>query len=282
MDNTTVKGNKDRVLGKSMINPLVNKLSKIKETDDYCCTYGGVMRKCIYFVITIFFGVALCFFLNSFGGHFFDNPVITDKGFVFRMDILTAPGCLGAGIALFLFAFTPFFAFLIRPIIPAFGTLYTVSTGYIIMFLAMAIEQYRGPIVLALVLTVSVTMGLAFLYSTGRIRVTGKFKTCLMALLISMLIGSVFVLISSFIPPMRFLVNSVTGNPVISIAISLVGVFIGCMMLLYDFDTVHDLVENKLPKKYEWLGAFSLTFSVIWLYFKILELILKIMGNSRR
>ena len=41
-------------------------------------------------------------------------------------------------------------------------------------------------------------------------------------------------------------------------------------------------VNDKLPKKYEWMAAFALSFTVIWLYLKVLDLIMTIAGNNKK
>ena len=70
-------------------------------------------------------------------------------------------------------------------------------------------------------------------------------------------------------------------NAVINIGASVLMVIIASLFLLVDFDTIKHAVDDELPKKYEWYAAFGLAFSVIWLFFKILELLGKAKGNNK-
>ena len=47
-------------------------------------------------------------------------------------------------------------------------------------------------------------------------------------------------------------------------------------MILVDLNNMKRLVEYNADKKYEWLAAFSLVTTLIWLYLEILELLAKI------
>ena len=45
---------------------------------------------------------------------------------------------------------------------------------------------------------------------------------------------------------------------------------------MVDFDTIERSVEQKLPKKYEWIVAFGLAYTIIYLFLKIFNLICKL------
>lgn len=53
------------------------------------------------------------------------------------------------------------------------------------------------------------------------------------------------------------------------------------LFLISDFEMIDTVVNENYPKKYEWRASFGLTFTVIWLYVKILDLIIQIFVNSR-
>ena len=48
------------------------------------------------------------------------------------------------------------------------------------------------------------------------------------------------------------------------------------------FDTIDHVVNDKLPKKYEWQAAFGLSFTILWLYLKVLDLLITIAGNNNK
>jgi len=181
-----------------------------------------------------------------------------------------------------IFVIAPILAVLIRPTIPVTGTLYCLSTGFLLSWLAVTLgDIYFAPILLALVITLMIVFTMGFLYGTGIIKVNQKMKTVIMTLGIVVLGASLLVFIGSLIPATQGIVASLAENLVLSIGGSVILVIVGTLFLLVDFDTIRESVENGLPKKYEWYASFGLAFSVIWLYFKVLDLILKIMNASK-
>ena len=142
-------------------------------------------------------------------------------------------------------------------------------------------DRFLAPVLLALVITLILVFTMGFLYGMGIIKVTAKLKTFILTALITVCLGSLLVFVGSLIPFTSRLVAQLSANPVLSIGGSAVMVVIGTLFLLVDFDTIRECVENGLPKKYEWYASFGLAFSVIWLYLKVLDLILKIMNNGK-
>ena len=84
------------------------------------------------------------------------------------------------------------------------------------------------------------------------------------------------------IPGTRPFVTSLKANMIINIGGSVIYIIIATLFLLVDFDTIRRTVDDGLPKKYEWWASFGLAFSVIWLFFKILELISKLKGSKSK
>ena len=71
-----------------------------------------------------------------------------------------------------------------------------------------------------------------------------------------------------------------TLNPFVGIVCALLGLIIATLFLISDFDTIHNAVENQLPKEYEWLCAYSLAFSIMWVFLKVFQLIARIKGSG--
>ena len=44
---------------------------------------------------------------------------------------------------------------------------------------------------------------------------------------------------------------------------------------------IDNCVRNGYPRKYEWSAAFGLVFTVIWIYLKILDLLIQVTGKNR-
>lgn len=250
------------------LNPMIRKLSSINERSETVSTYGGIFSKFLYFLAMIIagFGVAFYFYASKIINHNIVTGDITAEKFAI-ICILVAVG---------MFIIFPLLAFIIRKTIPVFGALYCVSTGFLLGCIMMLDESLKNYMMLALVLTFSIVLVMAILYFSGRIRVGNKFRTVTMACFSTMILSSLVVFICSFIPALKDSVAFLSSNPVISIGISLSGVIIASLFLLIDFDTIRSTVDNQLPKKYEWYAAFSVVFTIVWLYFKVLDLVMRI------
>lgn len=264
-------------------NPIVRKLSRITDyggTD--VCTYKGIMAKLIFFIVVTALGVGLCVFMKmtaGFGGEIVFNEVIYED---------SAPVVIYSNEVMFVAAagiisiIAPLIATFIRPTIPVSGSLFCASIGFVLAWAATTFtDQYLAPVLLALVITLIIVFTMGFLYGMGIITVTAKLRTFIMTATITACVASLLVFIGSLIPFTRGIVSQLMSNPVISIGSSALMVLIGTLFLLVDFDTIHQCVVKGLPKKYEWYASFGLAFSVIWLYLKVLELILKVMGRNK-
>ncbi len=155
-------------------------------------------------------------------------------------------------------------------------TAYAVLEGAYLGIISRLFETaYNGIVLQAILITLAVTLGMFFLYSTGIVKVTQKFRSVIIIATVGVLIYLVLELILSlFVPGFLTLVSSgVTG-----IVIAAIIVLIAALNLLLDFDTIAKGVEQNLSKKAEWYGAFGLLVTLIWLYISILRLL----GASRR
>ena len=255
-------------------NPIITRLSKIMEQDDQnSCTYAGIGRKLLFFVAMVVVGILINAILK-FGG--------TALGGIELEEL--APGVTVSGTEMLLLAITgliflivPFVSFLIRKTIPVTGALYCAATGYLLSWLGATFgREYTGPILLSLVITVVLVLAMGYVYFTGAVSMeNAKVRKAITIIFITMVVTSLLVLVASLIPFTRPFVAAITANPVISIGGGILMVILGCLFLLVDFDTIRRSVDNRLPKEYEWYAAYGLIFSVIWVYFKILQIVLR-------
>ena len=129
---------------------------------------------------------------------------------------------------------------------------------------------------------VAVIAAMSWLYTSGRIRVNGKFRTVLFSLLIGSVVFGVFTLLGSLVPFTRPFVQGIFANPALAIGLDVLGIVLASLFLVSDFSMIDTCVKEGYAKEYEWTAAFGLVFTVIWLYLKILELIIRIAGNSKK
>lgn len=254
-------------------NPMIRKLSKIEETSTDHVTYASIANKCAFFMGMILLGVLLLIGLQTIN----PSTVTMEDGSVITLSNATLLAALPFGL---LFIITPFIAMLIKKTIPVTGTLYCISVGYCVGLMAQLFAEYQDPISLALVITVAIVAVMAQVYAKGWIKVNDKFRSIMRILFFTSIVSGILMVVAYFIPPLKGIVMFVAENPLLSIGGSVIYVAIASLFLLVDFDTIQTAVEKQLPRKYEWIAAFGLAFSVIWLFLKVLELILKLTGKS--
>ena len=255
------------------INPLIGKLSKINEVSQDSVTYGGIAAKCLGFMASIFAGAVIALLLQAL------DPMIlnADADITYMSPVAIVLGLL----SLAFFLLMPFLAFLIKATIPVTGTLYCASTGYIFAFLSVVAQEYRGAILLAMILTTVIVAMMALIYAKGWIKVDQKFRSVMSILFWTTVASSLLVGVCYFIPALKCVPELIAQHPVVSLLGSLLYVVIASLFLLVDFDTIKQAAERKLPRKYEWYAAFGLAFSVIWLFLKLFNLISKAKSSSK-
>lgn len=155
-------------------------------------------------------------------------------------------------------------------------TTYAILEGAYLGIVSRLFETaYNGIVLQAILITLAVTLGMFFLYSTGIVKVTQKLKSVIIIATVGVLIYLILELILSLVVPgfLTIVTSGVTG-----IVIALVIVLIAALNLLLDFDAITKGAQNNLSKKAEWHGAFGLLVTLVWLYVSILRLL----GASRR
>jgi uncharacterized YccA/Bax inhibitor family protein len=137
--------------------------------------------------------------------------------------------------------------------------------------------QYGGIVMRAVGLTLAVFMVMLFLYRSGVIKVTQRFKMGIVAatggialMYFVSFIGGFFGMNTSFLH----------GNSNLSIGISLFVVGIAALNLILDFSFIEEASAQQAPKYMEWYGAFGLMVTLVWLYLEILRLLSKLASRD--
>ncbi|MBQ7990293.1 MAG: Bax inhibitor-1/YccA family protein [Oscillospiraceae bacterium] len=252
-------------------NPVLDRIGKIAETDDADrCTYAGIMKKLGIFLASIFIGMLLCGIAKM--------TTASDGS----ISMGSAETVLLAAAALISLV-TPWLAIFIRKTIPVTGTLFCGSVGYLITWMGATLgQQFRSAIVLSFLITVLLVATMGFLYARGMIKADQKFHAFISTACITLIAGSLITLAGGLIPATRGIVSELAANPLLSLGVAVGMVVLGSLFLVSDFDTIRQCVEYGMAKDYEWYASFGLAFSVIWLYFKVLRLVLRFTGNGSR
>lgn len=257
--------------GSSFLNPMMKSLLKSEDRSENCVTCAGVLGWTAFFLAMVVAGIALIF-----GLHAVCTPAYQTDSFSVSVPELIV---FAASIVLTI-VLSIVIAVKRRPSV-ALGVLCSVSYGVLLGFMPLLIANRRQLMLLALVLTLAIVAALLLVYRLRLVRVTQKFRSVMSVLFAAMVIGSLLMLLCSLIPGLNVVTALIRANPVVSILGSVIGIVIAAMFLLTDFYAIETAVEQKLPKEYEKMLGLSLAFSVIWLYFKVLQLLGKLKGRSR-
>lgn len=161
---------------------------------------------------------------------------------------------------------------------PILAPIYALCEGLFLGGISAMFEsQYSGLVIQAVAATFACGISMLLLYRLGIIRCTDKFRAILLTATAGVAIVYLIQIIASLFG--RGIPQIFTASP-IGIGFSVIVVLIASFNFIMDFDFIERGAQNYLPKNYEWVGAFGLTVTVVWLYLEILRLLAKL--NSRR
>jgi uncharacterized YccA/Bax inhibitor family protein len=148
---------------------------------------------------------------------------------------------------------------------------YAFFEGLLLGALSMQFNMlYDGIVMNAVLLTIGVFAGMLLLYRTGAIKVTDKFRSIMM----SMLMGVVIVYGLTFLLGLFGInVGIVTGNSLMAIGLNILIAGIAAFSLLLDFDMIERGSREQWPGYMEWYSAFGLMVTIVWLYLELLKLL---------
>ena len=160
---------------------------------------------------------------------------------------------------------------------PVTAPAYALLEGLVLGGISAIFElRYPGIAIQAVGLTFGVLFVMLFLYRSGVIKVTDKFRMGVVAatggialFYLVMMVLRMFGV--SFMGP-----NGVYGSGMIGIGFSLLVVGVAALNLVLDFDFIERGVQYGAPKYMEWYGAFGIMMTLVWLYLEMLRLLSKL------
>jgi uncharacterized YccA/Bax inhibitor family protein len=157
--------------------------------------------------------------------------------------------------------------------------LYAGCEGLFLGGISAAFEaSYHGIVIKAVGLSVGVLAMMLFVYGTGLIRATEKFKIGVVAATGAVALVYVVSMVMSLFGKQIPLIHE---SGMVGIGFSVVVVVIAALNLILDFDFIERGVQLRAPKYMEWYGGFSLMVTLVWMYLEILRLLSKLQGRSR-
>ena len=163
-----------------------------------------------------------------------------------------------------------------RVVSPGLVVAYAVIEGVFLGAVSRVFENaFPGIVANAVIGTVLAFAGTLAAYKFFNISVTPKFRK--------------FVVIASFGFVGLILVDFVLGllgmpfgwneYGAVGFIASVVGLVLGVLMLVLDFDYVERGVAARLPERESWRAAFGLTVTIVWLYIELLRILAILRGN---
>jgi uncharacterized YccA/Bax inhibitor family protein len=154
------------------------------------------------------------------------------------------------------------------------GTAYCVIKGLVVGMISVMFEfAFPGIVIQALMLTAGTAAGMLFMYKAGIIKVTETFRSIIYIATAGI---AIFYLIAFGLSFAGVQMPMIHDNGPMGIGFSVFVVALAALNLLLDFDFIEKGAERKAPKFMEWMGAFGLIITLVWLYIEILRLLSKL------
>ncbi len=260
------------------MNPMIRKLYKVSETADSeknAASHSGIAAKAVFFMLWAVVGVVAFHIVRP--KMIVGEVIVLNNGM--RIHPLEALVFFGAFV---LSLIAPLLAFAVKPLVPVLGSIYCLCFSYSFTCLGDLLpEKYGGIITMATVITIILVSVMAILYTTGIVSVTHKFRTVVTTMFFTALLSGALVFLLSLIPGFENILTFARNNVAVSIGVSILYIIIACLFLLVDFQAIRNCVERKLPKKYEWIGAFGLAYTIFYLFLQVFNLISKIQNSGK-
>ncbi len=164
-----------------------------------------------------------------------------------------------------------------RVISPGLVIAYAAVEGVFIGAISKLFETtYDGVVVGAVLGTVAAFAGTLTAYKVLDIKVTDKFRKGVVAAMFGFVAVSMLDLVLHFFGA-DFGFN---GLGMLGLLSSVVGVVLGVLMLILDFDFVERAVAAGAPERESWRAAFGLTVTIVWIYLELLRILAILRGND--
>jgi len=200
-----------------------------------------------------------------------EEVVLSDGsvGYNYSIPTLAWVGMIvGFGLA-FLLMFRPQFAKFIAP-------LYALAQGFFVGAISRMYETfYDGIVVQAAGATIAVFGVMLVLYRTRIIKVTQRFRKIVVGATIGVMVFyGVSLLIRLFAGADS--VSFLSSPSLLGVGFSIFVAGLAAFNLALDFDFIERGVAQQLDKNFEWVAAFGLLVTIVWLYLEMLRLLAKL------
>ncbi|CAN5881854.1 Bax inhibitor-1/YccA family protein [soil metagenome] len=163
-----------------------------------------------------------------------------------------------------------------RVVSPALVLAYAVVQGVAVGAISKVFETFYDGVVLGAVGgTMAAFAGTLTAYKVLDIKVTDKFRKGVVAAMF----GFVAVAMFDFVLQMFGSGFGFNGFGPLGLITSVVGVVLGVLMLILDFDFVERAIAAGAPERESWRAAFGLTVTIVWIYIEMLRILAILRGD---
>lgn len=157
-----------------------------------------------------------------------------------------------------------------RVVSPALVLAYSVLQGMAIGAISLIFETlYEGVVMGAVLGTVAAFGGTLAAYKILNIQVTAKFRRGVVAAMFGFVAVVMLDLVLSFFGA----AIGFNGFGPLGLLMSIVGLVLGVLLLILDFDYVEKAIAAGAPERESWRAAFGLTVTIVWIYIEILRIL---------
>ena len=216
-------------------------------------------------------GVVVVF---AIGTWILTGPIDSDSA-VSTLYLLTMVGSLG-GFALAMV--NSFKKVVSPPLVLAYAALQGIFVGAFskVIEAQFGSTEQPGLVMGAVAGTFAAVAGTLAAYKFFNIRVTPKFRK----FVVGALLGFVALTLMDFVLSFFHADLGLNGFGGLGLLMSVVGLGLGVLMLILDFDFVEQGIAAQLPESESWRAAFGLTVTIVWIYIELLRILAILRGSD--
>ncbi len=162
------------------------------------------------------------------------------------------------------------------------GAFVGVATFYIPMQYMAVEDGVTNPTAMLAVQAAVATFGVAsamlFGYATGVIRVGPIFQKIMVTAVLGLVVYVVAIMLLGFMG--IHIWNGFADAGPMGIGFSVLIIGLASMFLILDFQYIEKGIDAQAPKYMEWVGAWGLMITLVWLYIEILRLLAKMRSSD--
>lgn len=160
------------------------------------------------------------------------------------------------------------------------GVIYSVCEGVMLGTLTALLDMfYSGIALLAILATGAVFLVCLGLFACGALRNASMLRNILMIMFFSIIFLSLITLICNIFR-VPGIYDLIANNFALSIGLEVIFVIYGAITLALNFHEVTYYVKLGSSKEFEWVGAFGLLVSILYIYLEALRLIALILSRK--